>query len=506
MNQMYEVIIIGGGPTGVALGIELGMQNIKTLILEKYQEPLLSPRAQGLNERTMELFMRWGIAQKMHESSFFPIDYPMRSVWCTDLSGTTYATVDYTDQIKNNIAAQKPLRIPLYCTENILREKLHTFDSVTFIKNGAVKSIEIDNQQVLVKTEDEAFHAKFAVGCDGANSITRQCCDIEFKGLAPKRKVISILFQSKELDQKLTVDRGFLYYLLDYATLSATGPVNIREGIWYAQIGYTGEETDISIIPIDEILEAATGIQFSKKILNAHFWDMQIQLAETYDYNNRIFLVGDSAHAFAPTGGLGLNTGMGDAVNLAWKLSAVLKKELNENVLATYESERRAIAIHNLNAAEKNAADTAAIKSKFPPEENPEGFAKESARVAKQHLHSGGITLGYCYDPSQPPMPHSTYTPTCRAGYFLPNKVVNNKSIYEHLSPTKWTLIMCTDDNIAFSQKNQLQLLQLPSGTYQYPYLLIRPDWHIALTMETFSEQLLVEYFDYLNHEGAFKY
>ena len=162
--------------------------------------------------------------------------------------------------------------------------------------------------------------------CDGANSITRQKTSIQYESCSPIRRSISVVFEAPDLAKLVTVEKGFLYYLLESPVFGVVGPIDLVRGLWHAQLGYAGEAENVEEVDVDHLLELLCGITFSKKILKAHFWNMHIQIADRFSEDNRLFLVGDSAHGFVPTGGFGLNTGLGDVLNLGWKLAAVVQQ------------------------------------------------------------------------------------------------------------------------------------------------------------------------------------
>lgn len=308
------------------------------------------------------------------------------------------------------------------------------------------------------------------------------------------------MFQSFELEKRITVEKGFLYYLLESTNPGAMGPVDLSQGLWYAQVRDNGTAATIEQVDIDALLDNMAGFSFSKKIVQAHFWNMHIQLAEHFSKDNRVFLVGDSAHGFVPTGGFGLNTGLGDVINLGWKLAAVIKHRANPNLLETYEQERRPVCLNNLKAAQKNADDMMALRKKHNPSQDPAGFAKANAALAKQHIHSLGYMMGYAYfdsgltlllnDQSIEPMSQSMYQPTVLPGYFLPHCWVGKeKSIYDILSSVKWTLIISGDQETSDEDKWQdeftssnvkLEILKMSNLHYACKYILVRPDWQIA--------------------------
>ena len=491
----YDVIIVGGGPTGIALGIELGLHDIRTLILEKHKTPLLSPRAMSLNTRSMEFFRRWKISEQLKQEILLPPDYPIRGVWCSKLNGTTYTTVSSNDLITDDISPERGIRIPLWLTEKVLRKRLEDFPSVNFLKEYTVIDLTFDTHNINVVAnhgKETTFTAPFVVGCDGANSITRVKAGIPFEALAPSSRVINIVFEAKDFERLITVDQGFLYYLLESDTPGAIGPVDLKQGIWYAQIRDNSQIDKIEDLDLSTLLDNMAGFSFKKHILQAHFWQMHIQMAQAFSRDNRIFLVGDSAHAFVPTGGFGLNTGLGDATNLGWKLAQVIKGRARKSLLNSYEEERRPVCLNNLTLAQKNADDLMSLRKKYNPQENPEAFAKANAKLANQYVSALDATLGYRYGICQQieRTQQKPYHSIVAAGYFLAHRWIDgNLSIYDKLSAAHWTLIVSgqvpEDELKRFSDFN-LDVLKLPKDTYPFYYVLIRPDWHIAYVSDHF--------------------
>lgn len=518
-----SVVVVGGGPVGLALGIELGLLGIETIIIEKYADSLLLPKAQLLNPRSMEFFRRWGIHRQLIARKLLPDNYPLHAIWCNGLAGKVYAQVDFAANISADLSSENYLRIPLWITESVLRERVNHFSCVSLLKPCEVIQIEQHTDYVEVTAVNRTTKAEFSiaadylVGCDGANSFVRASIGVEMQIESPMQRMLNVLFTSRQLTEQMTVPKGILYYNLSLDKPASIGCVDYTNHLWYGLMMQSEQSTTIEI-EATLGLEKIAGFTFDKTIHYVNEWLMRAEVAQKYRVN-RILLAGDAAHVLPPTGGHGLNTGLGDVVNLGWKLAAVIKDKVDERLLDSYEMERRPVALCNLAASKKNAYDARQVRELYPPETRPNEFSYENERLAKQHAISLGIALGYCYTDSpiifnadkNSEFDPSLYHPKARPGFFAPHFQVSAEKIFYDGLQLSYTLLInagTTEARIATIKQaflaRHLSLIVFnlsydnAKKLYDQNYYLLRPDWHIAwcgaelpTDLDTFIDLLL---------------
>jgi 4-hydroxyisophthalate hydroxylase len=345
-----EVVIVGGGPVGLGLGIELGQRGIRCVVLERQRELHRVPRGQNLTQRTMEHFHFWGAEQALRAARTIPPEYGIGGLTAY---GTLLGPYHY-DWLQRELvrpyyyAANE--RLPQYATEAVLRERIAALPSVQVLYGSQALEVHDEGQGVRVLATDpqgtspRVFQAGYAVGCDGSRSLVRQQAGITQTLSDHDRTMVLLVFRSTGLHELLQCYPGKSYYNVLQPELDGYwkffGRVDLGT-TWFFHAPVP-EGTTRDNFDFRAYLHQAVGATFDVVFEHIGFWDLRFAIADRYRAG-RLFVAGDAAHSHPPYGGYGVNTGFEDARNLGWKLAATLQGWGSEALLDSYDAERRPV-------------------------------------------------------------------------------------------------------------------------------------------------------------------
>lgn len=506
-QEKYQVIIVGGGPVGTGLAIELGLRNISVALIERYPQPQPIPKGQNLTQRTLEHFYFWGVENELRAARVMPKDYPtggltaygslMSEYWYPWWKRAVVRPYYYTDNE----------RLPQYETEKVLRRKLAALPTVTAYFGWSGEQITQDDTGVQVKmveregNGEQMLEAAYVVGCDGSHSIVREQAGIQQEVSEHAKRMVLLVFRSRELHEKLKRFPDKSFYKVLNPNLQGYwqffGRVDVGEG-WFFHAPVPPDTTEDNF-DFRQLLHEAAGAEFACEFDHIGFWDLRVAVAQTYQ-QNRVFIAGDAAHSHPPYGGYGINIGFEDARNLGWKLAAVLQGWGGERLLATYTDERlpvfRSTAV---NFIESFIQTDKAFVSQYDPARGREQFERAwTARAA------GGNAGVFAFEPHYEGSP-IVFGPeegvtgalgehlfAARAGHHLPPQLLSNgRNIYEELASGFALLALDAQEQDTVTFAHAAAQLQFPlkiitdtraSGreTYEKSLILIRPDQYVA--------------------------
>jgi 2-polyprenyl-6-methoxyphenol hydroxylase-like FAD-dependent oxidoreductase len=516
-SKRYPVLIAGAGPVGLALAIDLAWRGIQCLIVEQTDGTVDFPTTNLANTRTCEHLRRWGIADRMRFESGYPTDYPRNYLFVTRMNGYEIARFDHpANGDPNSRSPYSPegrLWISKPYFDPVLHKHVSTLPTVEVRYQTALESFRQDDEKVVADIVDVAsgqrssIEAAYLVGCDGGRSTVRRQLGIQFEGVFAEGMNVAVLFRSPLLSL-IPHGPAVQYQILNPQVQGAIAAVDGKE-LWRLNIrGVKQEQLDSLNAP--EKLRYALGENIPFELLVVRPWTGHCVVAESYQ-DKRVFLAGDAAHLNWPAGGFGMNTGIGDAVDLGWKLAAVLQRWGGTRLLQSYDLERKPVAMTNVKEASemRTGFDTQVAFSAIL-EENSEQGQQQRAKAREAILRtrakefkndSPGIEFGYRYSqspicipdgPEPPEDDQGNYTPTTWPGARAPHVwLKDGRSTLDRFGKGFTLLVLSSKQTgisafTAAAKRAGLPLdvvaLDEPPvrETYGRSLVLVRPDGHVA--------------------------
>ena len=507
-------MIAGGGPVGLVLGLVLAHHGVDVTICERNATTTRHPKMDVTNCRSMEIFRRLGIAERLRAKAV-PPDHNMDVSWVTHMSGHEihrfrYASVNEARArfraVNDGAQPLEPnMRISQVLIEPELRDVLRTRPTVTLRYGTAVESFaqDADGVTTTIRSDGttETVRSRYLVGCDGGGSVVRRALGIGLAGEASIRQRYLIHFRStaREVLQRWGI--AWHYQSPPFGILICQDD---RE-IWTLH-GVIPEGAGPEAVDPRELLSRFLGTEIECEILQANLFDAHLLLADRY-LEGRVFLAGDSAHQYIPTGGYGMNTGVGDAYDLGWKLAARLAGWGGDGLLASYEPERRPVGQRNLEGARLHAETKGRIGALWDARldaDGPEGdrlraeIGAKIAAIGNAENESLGIELGYRYDdlpvicaePGAPALETLRYKPGTWPGMRAPSLyLADGRALFDLFGPGFTLVAFAGAETAGFARAAAerampLAILALDDAharkVYERDLVLVRPDQHVA--------------------------
>jgi 2-polyprenyl-6-methoxyphenol hydroxylase-like FAD-dependent oxidoreductase len=528
-RQDCAVIIVGGGPCGLVLAIELGRRGIATILLEEKATPSRFPSANATQARTMEHYRRLGFAEKVRAEGL-PPDYPTDIAYFTrytkhELARFSLPSARQAREMVKSLtgswsAAELPHRVSQIFVEDVLRAEAASCPSVSLRPGWHVSTFRDTGDCVEVEAEraggeHTVLRAAYMLGADGGGSGTRKALGYNYIGETSAvrdimgGRMFAIHFRAPNFYDVMPHPAAWMYWAINHHRRAFMASVNGRdEFTFHTQIRPDQRADRISDAEAVAMFHEGFDAPLDIELIGRSSWNAGYTLVAEKFGRGRVFLGGDAAHLFTPTGGLGYNTAVEDAVNLGWKLAAVLNGWGGPALLGSYEFERQTLAKRN-TAYARGFADSVGL---FPlaQEIEDDGAAGEAARKAagdhynhhaRFEFNIPGVTFGGRYDSSPaiasdgtspPPDKPNEYVPSACPGGRAPHLwLADGRSLYDRFG-FEFTLLRLGDrppDATPFAASAQrlgmpLSVVDIVApgarDLYEADLALIRPDQIVA--------------------------
>jgi 2-polyprenyl-6-methoxyphenol hydroxylase-like FAD-dependent oxidoreductase len=530
-----SVLIVGGGPCGLMLANELGRRGVSAVLVDEKPGTAFNPQANATQARSMEHYRRLGFADEIRQAGL-PADYPTDVAYFTRYTHYELArfqlppSASATSLVKGLSgswsAAELPHRVSQKYVEAVLRRHAERLPGIALrYGHRLVNYVERDDGIVgeIERIDDGRrvwVNADFLIGADGPRSMVRQSLGISYGGLTGTQRdfmggrMLAVYLRCRDFYASVPHPKAWMYNCFNGDRRAFMAAVNGRdEFAFHTQLRLGEHESAITGHEARAAFQRACGAPIDCEVLSFLTWTAGHALVADAMQHGRVFLGGDAAHLFTPTGGLGYNTAIEDAVNLGWKLASVIKGISPTALLGSYEVERRPVALRNTEYA-RRFADSLGLYAAAPEIEDATEAGDAARRAAGAYLDQHarnefnipGITFGGRYDGSPiiasdgstPPLDAANvYQPSACPGGRAPHAWLEDPgrgedavSLYD-LFGFEWTLLQFHDvasdggelGEMARARGADLKLLTLPRhlrDLYEADLVLIRPDQVVA--------------------------
>ncbi len=493
LPRSVQVVVAGGGPVGLAAAIELGRRGVNCLVIEpRITVSHARPRCKTINVRSMEHLRRWGIANRLRDRAPLSPAWSQDVVFCTSLAG--YELSRFTGVLglvpDGDRFPELGQQAPQYVLEELLRDVVGELPLVQLATGTRVTDVEQDEAEVRVTVIDEAgqravVSAEYLIGADGPKSMIRERIGSGYLGEHALRPNFGMVFRAAGLWPHVAHGPAVHYWVVNPAAPALLGPID-TDGTWW--IIAFGVDRETGERQARRLIDDAAGVPVDATVLSTDPWTARMQLVDRMRAG-RVFLAGDAAHLNPPFGGHGLNTGLGDAVDLGWKLAAVLQGWGGPRLLDSYQTERRPVQEQVLREATANMAVTSAelLVDNLGDDDAAGRRARQAAgeriqQTKHQEFHALDLVLGITITDS----PVIVCDQAGRAGALLPHRWLSpGRSRYDELGEG-FTLLRRRGEGQGGEVEKAARIRSVPIKIVDEPdadgpaLAVVRPDRYLA--------------------------